>query len=329
MNKNALVFAVSNDLVFSLAVVLLSLKENSYSVFSSSDIIIYTDTISEPNQTALNKIHPNIYIREFEDGYDEIYNHKFIKEKRWGKWVIPKLFCFELINYYENVLFLDCDMYVYGDISEIFNSSEISWVRVTSWTGTQLLEKFLKDPKDHPSAPNGGLVFLSSQIRNYNIDKKDIIAAFHDIKDINIGGIDERILSYIVYTKNIVVKELDNKYNALVAHSTVDNAVIVHFTGVDNPKPWTSPIINLVHPDWMFMYKKWLNLGGEGLKFSFENFALNSKYNFLRFLQNYPRLCEIGIKLHLPDNLLIQPPAIGRGQYFQYLYIRGSYKSTL
>lgn len=234
-------------------------------------------------------MHKNVVFEniEFPDTYKDILDHKVVL--KWGIYVIPKLFGFNLIKKYKKVLFLDADMFLSGDLSDIFNSEEeMAWRKVIAWNPSENFKSLLSRENDYISAPNGGLIYFTDKLLKYNISDEDIVDAFLKIKEVKRGGIDERILAYLVYEKRISLKEIEVSYNLPAVDFkpkiTLTNDIkIIHFLNYRGitTKPWKNLAAYLYFKDWAENYEVWISMGGSGLV----SFTENDYYDLFGFKQ--------------------------------------------
>lgn len=207
-------------------------------------------------------------------------NHRLVK--KWGVYVLAKLKGFELVRRYKRSLFLDADMLIRGDVSKIFDiEEEIAWRKVIAWNPNEIFKDVI-GTNDYISACNAGLIYFTDKLNKYQITNLNILEAFSVIKDLKRGGIDERILAYIVYKNKIKLRELDISYNCPVPDSKkLDDVKIIHFLDYKGiiTKPWKNLVAYLYFEDWAINYKKWIDMGGQGLV----DFNIEDKYNLFGF----------------------------------------------
>lgn len=270
-NNKAIFFCINDDYSFAVSNVIMSLIKNSPKLLEQVDIIIFHNGISNKNQNIIQKLHMNIEFRNilFPENFKSILEHPVTL--KWGIYVISKLFGFELVKEYKKVLFLDADMLVVGDISEIFTiKEEIAWRKVIAWNPADNFKSILRKKDDYISACNAGLIYFTDKLNYYNLSNKDIIDAFFKTKDLRRGGTDEKILAYLVYTKGMLLKELDIKFNAPASLSSKTNIVkknirIIHFIDFKGctTKPWKNYSCFLYYNEWSDNYYEWIRLGGD------------------------------------------------------------------
>lgn len=294
-NKNAIYFAITDNYSFAVANVIMGLNKHSAKLMQSCDILIYHNDVSEKNQKLLKSLHPNTCFIEMTApvSWNELLNHK--STMRWGSINICKYFGFMLINRYEKVLFLDADMHVIGDISDLFEiEEEMAWRNVLAWKASDNFAALMRSPDDYISAGNAGLIYFTDKLRRYSLDEEDIANAFEKIKNLKRGGNDERIVAWIAYDNKINVKELDVRiYNTPIQRKTPATKLL-HFLDYigESTKPWKNLSAYLYFEDWAENYQRWLQLGGEGLV----NFTKEDYFKLFSF-DKLKRTEQLEIKL--------------------------------
>ena len=298
----AIVFSINNDYCFALANVLMSLEDNSEYIYNTSDFFVYHDGISYENQQLLKKLCKNIYFINFTQDSKlplEIYNHPHMN--RWGKFIYQKLNCFELLFKYEHVLWLDADILVNGNISDIFNcNADMAWRNVVAWKHKDIYNE-KTDIEDFPCC-HAGVVYFNNSIAN-KVSNADILTAYNTVKDGRSGGIDERILTYIAFTKKFNVKSLPVEYNSWLTYRNIDQSKIIHFVDNIEPKPWKNSTVYAAFPEWGYYYKKWIKMGGTG-PLTIQNNFYSRGYTF-GFLRNTSTFIQIIKNLDIIKNIYI------------------------
>lgn len=272
MNKNVIFFVISDNYSFAAANMIMGLKRHSGELLRTCDVLIYHDGIPEQNMRLLRQLHPDTYFEEmiFPDIWKPILEHE--KTKKWGHYVVAKLFGFRLIEKYDYALLLDVDMLVLGDLSELFTiEEEIAWRKIMAWDPKVAFGPVLKNKDDDIRAGSAGMLMYTKKLRKYAIDDDKIRAAFDVIKILKRGGMDEWILGYLVYDNHMVLKELDVKlYNtpAMDWHEEKGaGSHLLHFIDWKDlvTKPWKNYAAYLYFPEWSENDAKWREMGGQSL----------------------------------------------------------------
>lgn len=260
MMPYAIFFAASDDYSFALANVIMGLKRYSPDLMNRCNIIVYHDDLCERNRKLLASLHEHIIFEEmiFPLSWQKILSDEVTQQ--WGNYVIAKLFGFRLIEKYEKALFLDVDMLIRGDISDLFSlTEEMAWRNVLGWSL----------PFDGRLVPggNGGLILFSSELLKYHITDQDIADLYGKVKDIHRGGTDERILTALAVRNGIKVHILDRDLYNTPTYYVTQETKILHFLDYKGicTKPWKNPAAYVYFTDWAENYREWLNMGGKGL----------------------------------------------------------------
>lgn len=315
----AIVFSINNDYSFALANVLMSLKDNSECIYNTSDFIVYHDGVSDNNQQLLKKICKNINFINFTQESKlpvEIYNHPHMN--KWGKFIYQKLNCFELVSRYEHVLWLDADILISGDISDIFTcNTDMAWRNVVAWKHKDIY-KDKEHIADFPCC-HAGVIYFNKSITN-KVSYNDILNSYNTVKDGIKGGIDERILTHIAFSKKFNIKSLPIEYNSWLTYRNIDNAKIIHFVDNIEPKPWKNSIVYAAFPEWGHYYKQWIKMGGTGPLANQDKFY-SRRYTF-GFLRNSSIFTQIIKNLDIVKNTHIYTNFDFSKAFYQF-YIHG------
>ena len=295
-NEYAIYFAITDNYSFAVANMIMGLKKHSAQLMEKCDILIYHDGLSETNERLISTLHKDIFFMPvaYPKSWEQLFYHK--NTMAWGPINICKYFGFMLINRYKKVLFLDADMCIRHDISELFEIEEaMAWRNVLAWKATDNFSSILKNDKDYISAGNAGLYLFTEKLRPFLISEDDIVKAFEQIKDLKRGGNDERIVAWIAYDKKATVKELDVKiWNTPVQRMTQDTK-LVHFLDYvhTSTKPWKNLAAFLYFKEWADNYQTWINMGGEGLvSFTHEDYYQLFSFEKLKKLEKQEKIIK-------------------------------------
>lgn len=210
-NKYAFFFAITDSYSFAVANIIMQLNHHNPNLMKECDILIYSDDMSERNKQLLCQLHDNIVFLDisFPEMWHEIVEDPWLKSSGYSLHVFCKLYGFFLIDIYERVVWLDADILIRGDISELFHIDEpLAWRRVGRNTKPEL-EGFISDSNSDISVGNGGLICFSNKLNYYCSDyMKEIELWCRRIIDAPGGGHDEKIIACVAYNNYIPVKEL-------------------------------------------------------------------------------------------------------------------------
>lgn len=270
----AIVFIANQQYSFALASMLVNLKQK---VTTSYQVVVYHFGIPKNEQLALTRIENDISFIEYtyEDWLQEHSKvdrdsralNSFIN--RFTHLALSKYKVFEQLEYFDQVLYLDLDMLIQDNISDIFDISGIAWrteAKFHNKFGNKeerpQSDKLSQIPNDFP-APNGGLIFLSeiSDWKSCVDDGREFINTYAAYFG---SVIDELSLSYIAYHNNLKVHELDYKiYNTLPKVAN-EQTKIVHFMG--KQKTWNNELLNYGFSAWYRNYIQAIKIANYNFK---------------------------------------------------------------
>ena len=184
--------------------------------------------LSQDNKNKLYNLYNNIIFKNIEN---EVYQG-WKANTKWRTWTINCINRYDafLLKELDRVIFFDVDMFVRGNIQELFEYEP-------DFGAVELLPTSIA--VDHPSyynkslkSFNGGVMSISKKYLNEETRKKLIDIAFTKT-----WTNDEPILN--TYFTNKMTTYLPQKFNTLTPALTeelLDKALVVHFLG--EKKPW-------------------------------------------------------------------------------------------
>ena len=119
--KSALVLGGTSDMAFAMGVLLLSLKEINQRF--TDDIIIFHNGISQNDMAALNVIYP-IRFKLYKPPFRRELKLKDDIRRIFTDMVFCKYECFRLLDEYCAVIWMDYDMVIVNDVSELVKPVE-------------------------------------------------------------------------------------------------------------------------------------------------------------------------------------------------------------
>ena len=154
-------FAVGNVIIGAKKYLFQNLKDEEY------DIIFYTDKLEPNDEKALKTIFPRIIIKIYESPFSK----KMMELKELNNFSVftyARFEAFNMLDEYQKVFYVDTDIVIQKDISEILNINN------------QLA--ILYFPNKMPISGNFNNTNLHL-VKNYNLDKVSIAAATFLIND--------------------------------------------------------------------------------------------------------------------------------------------------
>ena len=282
-NKIPVVLSSDNKVFFGLATVIVSMLENAYEDTFYDIYVLCTDTVTNENKNKLVELK-NKYDKfslSFMDMKDTFKNipvtHKYVNYVSAFKFLIPSLF-----PQFDKILYLDTDVMVRGDLTELYNTNiEDNYVAgclclINHITCRDSISKEI-DIESMDYYINAGVLLMNlKSIRENKIDKQciDMIGSFK-------GSVDQHIMNKVCYGKifflplkynvtNSSLKIFESNaakifYSLQEIEQAYKNPIIVHWTGMS--KPWQYYNLFLAH-EWFRYF----------IKTPFKDMKLDRKY---------------------------------------------------
>lgn len=264
--NNAIVFFVNSRYRFALAEMLINLQKTNCEVYDN--VIVYHADLSKSDIDGFLLIEPKCIFIEY--SYDEwIKQYKVPSSaktqaflKQYSHLSYEKYRIFELLEFYHKVLFLDLDMLILENISELFEIKGASWRDASEDFGTKLqryvdieeFEKWSGVSCRNAKVPNAGLIYISDEMVDYRKCVDEGYRFIEEYIDYFNHAIDELAVSWVVAKMGIELTSLQREhYNTLPAWYTFDTKVL-HFMNRD--KIWNSELMQTLFPQWMVNYNE-------------------------------------------------------------------------
>lgn len=270
----AVVFGFTKNFTFAVACVMLNLKK----VFSNwiDEVVIIHDGISEVQKALLSKILPCRFIK-----YDfPIKNSRKLDKKTlsyFSEMVFSKFECLRLLDDYKNVIWLDYDIVVTKDISELANNCE-SGIKMM-FPGCKVIEQLYQPVSDYKMDVDGicGSTFVfQDHLLDYNKMYKFCYEKTEKYgKYLKLG--EQAILDFMIQEFKLNIEEIDSNIYSVHPREVekIAKAKIIHAGG--QAKFWNE----IKNKEWDCYYGEWLKMGGQ--KYNLNKYLL--KKNIQSFLQ--------------------------------------------
>lgn len=330
--ENAFMFIVNQNMKFALATMIINIQTVVKNI--DYDLIVLYDGLTSNDITDLKKLDARLQFVEY-TLTDWISEHKepisenaksFIS--RYSHLAYCKYKVYELSRYYKHALFLDLDMLIRDDISDIFKLDGVAWKSGILFHKAIPQSVSLKDfpetqniPSDYPN-PNGGLIYVSLTPTKAEACLKHGNWFIVNFMDYIRGACDELAISYPTYAENIKLTTFNyREYNALPKHYLPDTKII-HYMG--SRKIWNNDIMQLMNPEWYEYYEKALEIadfssdkviyhhdrGATYKKYIFENQWLNflreTKFSLPNTLKYDYHFEKSSLKMIFQDNIFYE-----------------------
>lgn len=254
MKKNAVAFTISSDLVFAVATLMMDLKEKAPKI--ADEVVIFHDGVFEKDLNLLNSILPVVAVR-YEIPVKDLSIFDPMTLDYFTVMVHAKYECLKLLSKYKNVVYLDPDMVILEDFSDLLERCD---------SGIKMM------PSGHPVRAQ-----LHSEVLDYDMNQEGICACifvFQDHVDYKklyefcVSAVnkyasklklpDQAIFDFMIQEHRINVFPIDR--DAFSPHpndpNKIDHVKILHAYG--QPKFWNG----IASEQWQKNYSKWLLMGG-------------------------------------------------------------------
>lgn len=287
--NTAIVFGLTNNFVFAVASVMMDLKKFNHDWIS--EIVIIHDGISEDQQKLLNRILPCVFVKyNFPIKNNLIFDQGIFNY--FSKMVYSKYECLRLLDNYKNVIWLDYDIVITKDISELADFCESGFKIML---GGDKVSAQLNAPVEEYDMMAEGITastfvlqdHIPHYLRMYEFcyKKTEQYAKYLYCPEQAIFDfmIQEFFLKpdYIDWNIYSVHPDEINKYN---------QAKILHSYG--HKKFWNE----ISNENWNSNYKNWLKMGGHG--YDFKKYLVKKKIGgFLKKIGLHKNIKNLLIKL--------------------------------
>lgn len=269
--KKCVVLAVTSDYMFAAANVIIGMQRfnsgliDKYIIFEDLE-----DPVARSDKESIARMFPGLI--EFRIYKPTVKLQKVFGNslfKRYSKMLFCKFEIFNLLKEYYSVLYLDADLLIQGDISEIFTS-----YKTLAWRSTVIPMKdrlgdvcfsHWKGIGKTNTAPNAGVIYVD---RNFPAYATATMSCFKLLEELypltDQECLDEFVFGLLAYSNGINAQELPGKFNCGSGWFNSEDAVIIHSIG--KHKFWNDIIRKKLYPEWSVNHKIWLKHGGRDYK---------------------------------------------------------------
>ena len=335
MKRNlAIMFAVTADLAFAVGNMIVGLRKHSKGLYDA--IVIFHDGIPEDQKAALLLLDERCEFREltkeqwlkqhFGDNHDIEDQGRVVRSmNRYSHFMMVKLDVFGLLKEFKEVLFLDADMLISGDLSPITEHGPMAWRNGTKKLNQKFQPFTTNDPDfagvtDQHPIPNGGLIFVTDALPH-----EKMVEDVHYFISTYMGKIawtiDETTFGWVAFQNRVRVASLPYEFNTWFGHAE-EGTIVTHAIG--DRKFWNDAVLDLAFPEWGQNNKIWLAAGGRGYggPVGRRDLVPESPKDILEVFNNteiWKRAYE-HIRMNIPAELI--PSSNFAKRYFQ-LHLRG------
>lgn len=252
---NAIVFGLTADHIFAVASVMLDIKRLSPGLVD--EVVVIHDGVSKKDQRIISEIIPTRFIRyEFPLNSYRVLNSSAVQQ--FTKMVFSKFECLRLLDDYKNVAWLDYDMVVQSDISELFSPSVDGIKMMPSGAPVRAQLHEATDEYDMDKEGICACLFVfQNNLKKYSEMYQFCYAKVEEYSDILFMP-EQAIFDFMIQEFRLTPVPIDSKIYS--PHPTdialAPKAKIIHAYG--QPKFWNG----LYNDQWSRNYKTWLEMGG-------------------------------------------------------------------
>lgn len=255
----AVVMATTGNMAFALGNVLIGLKK--YSPDLADDIIIFSNDLKPNDKKALKSIFPNrIKIKKFAFDLKSENNQEAINV--FTSMAYSKYECFNLLDKYENIIWLDCDVLIKKDISGILEYGQKTGVALRGGISERATKGNFFPGADKlidftgGFGCNSGVFVLNDKLPRYNEIAKWCYEKTILLKDYLLAA-DQGIISLTIPHFKLTCTALPPEYNIFSGFVYFyPDTRIEHCYGPE--KFWNF----FDDKEWYENYRHWLILGG-------------------------------------------------------------------
>lgn len=249
----AIVMGITPDMAFAAANVLLSLKR--FPPADDYDVVLHHSGVPAPDLERLATLHPCHFVRYRcpEEIRANIPGHAL---RAFSELVYAKYECFELLNDYSRVIWLDTDLLIKGDTRGLLDRCQdgLAFARENK----PLRFNFSGDvdgfDMERPFF-NAGVFVISDRVQGWEDAKEWLMDATVRHADRIVMG-EQGILNLWLQYQGVEPCDLLPDYNVFRHRPGAERAKIIHAVG--HHKPW----MDFGDAQWNADYVYWLTMGG-------------------------------------------------------------------
>ena len=274
--NTAIILGATGNLSFALATVLKGLKKYNAALLTQADVIIYYQNMDEAARNALNKIVPCRFIAYRFPHIEQMHAHVL---RDYGEMSFVRYECFRYLKNYSYVIWLDADVLIEGDISDMGTQIPHGIGFRREYYDERVRVNFTTDiPGYDMQAPhfNSGVICMSQALPQDKDELSDWCYRATARLCRSLYYPDQGILLLMCQHFGLTIDTLDEKYNceAQRNHFALKRAAIVHAIG--HRKFWKYYYFD----KWYRFYKEWVQETGLACE---NNFPVFKKLGLLKY----------------------------------------------
>jgi len=260
--ETAIVLGTTKNSAFAIANVIIGLERYSSPFIDS--YFVYHDGLTRRDQQALQKLSPKVRLESYtaQDffqklGLQETYTQAL---ERYTHMTCVHYEMFQLLESYRNVIWIDFDILIQKDISQIVDFGPMAMLR----GGTQMKDALGQETKKCPSdlvCKSPGVFIITDDLPNYPTWTEELYQTTRDhLATLTLP--DLAVINLVAYRRGILIKELPDFYGCPPEWLKAKNCGVVHTAGMYR-RLWNHQSIRIAFPEWELNNKLWEKTGGQ------------------------------------------------------------------
>lgn len=253
--NRAIVFGLTSNHIFAVGCVMQDIKRLCPDI--ADEVVIFHDGIEEKQKKILNSILPTRFIH-YEFPVDQKNTLKARATQYFTKMVFTKFECLRLLKDYRAVMWLDYDIVVQKNISDLFDNASVG-IKVIPG-GITVREQLLEPVPEYDMQAEGivaSTFILFDSLQNYMDMYKFCYEKLNEYSNI-LYMPEQAIFDFMMQEFRLVPASLDRNLYTPHPSDPINSreAFIIHAYG--QPKFWNG----LYNSNWQNNYQCWKSLGG-------------------------------------------------------------------
>lgn len=273
--EKAIVLGATGNIAFAVANVLLGIKKHSSRL--NADIFIFYNDFAKKDMDLINSITTCQFVEYVFPQEDNRLENSF---KNYSKLTFCRYECFKMLEKYKKVLWLDSDILIQKDISEIFDYAKTGISLYQESTPLQnCFSRAIEGINMNSNHYNAGILLIADIIPNYQNITEWLYQKTSEYA-LDLRYADQGIINIMIQEYDLEVDNFPEKFNCHPTKKTSKNSCIVH--SYSPQKFWSYYEKQYHFREWDKNYNKWIKMGGtpySGLKYDFWEKVVKSLIN--------------------------------------------------
>lgn len=250
-----IVIGATKNYTSQLAAVILGIKRHCCNFYDS--IIVYHNGINDDIQNEFKNISESIEFKPY--GLEMLEGNVPPLIDEYSIVTFSRFECFNMLNFYKTVIWLDIDILIQNDISSLLSYGKESGMALSiSDCGFLNYHNFTENIKNYnmyTNLYNAGMIVLTDTLVNFENMTEWCYKKLYQLGK-KLLWCDQGILNILIQEYNIEVEEINiEKYVCHPERKSVKESTIVHSYGRE--KFWNSMSRDIAFPEWSSLVQEW------------------------------------------------------------------------